>query len=76
MQNIIINNVSTTTFTPFTTTTALDFAYDELRAGRIAPALDELFDDLEGHRNEFISVERQRWMRSRRGSPWTTSLLH
>ena len=52
MQNIIINNVSTTTFTPFTTTTALDFAYDELRAGRIAPALDELFDDLEGRRLE------------------------
>jgi extracellular factor (EF) 3-hydroxypalmitic acid methyl ester biosynthesis protein len=48
----IINNVSTTIFTPFTPTTALDFAYDELRAGRLAPGLDELFDDLEGRRIE------------------------
>ena len=45
------HTVSTTTFTPFRTTTALDFAYDELRAGRIAPALDDLFDDLLTLRN-------------------------
>jgi hypothetical protein len=48
----IITTASTTTFTPFRSTTALDLAHDELRSGRIAPALDELFNDLKTRRDE------------------------
>ena len=51
MQTIIANT-STTFFPPFTTTTALDFASDQLRSGNIAPVLDDLFDDLEARRHE------------------------
>jgi extracellular factor (EF) 3-hydroxypalmitic acid methyl ester biosynthesis protein len=32
--------------------TSLDYANDELKAGRIAPALDEMFDDLRARREE------------------------
>ena len=51
MQNII-TAASPSIFTPFRSTTALDLTYDELRSGRIAPALDELFDDLKSRRDE------------------------
>ena len=48
-----ITNIHPSTTAPFLREkTALDRAYEQLLAGRIAPALDELFDDLLARREE------------------------
>jgi hypothetical protein len=54
--------------------TALDIANDEIKAGRIAPALDELFDDLRGRREE-EATDWPDYARSCRNHP-VCELLH
>jgi len=70
-----ITNIMVSTATPLVrATTALDTANDRLNAGRIAGALDELFEDLRGWRAE----EPQDWPAYTRGclSHPVCSLLH
>ena len=44
--------ISTPMSAPYFCPSTLDAAYDQIRAGRLAPALDDLFDDLLGRRRE------------------------